>query len=91
MLVFIPRTNSQVDEDDDSNDSFSPNDVIELMHEKTHISSEFKGLFERDEIKNFKEEPVETKVIRLMPTGDELKKLESKFGWVVQFILPIKQ
>jgi len=60
---------------------FSPTDVIELVHElnpKSASKKKSKSLFDREEIKNFVEEEVETKVIRLLPSTDELKKLEAK-------------
>ena len=93
LLCFIHRTLDDID-DDGSAEGFSPTDVIELVHElnpqnkssnssSSSRSKKSKPIFDRDEIINFKEEEeVETKVIRVLPSADDIHKIEAKLRCV---------
>lgn len=82
------RSSEDIDNDGSGKDFF-PSDVIELVHElnpkesssKSSSKRKFKPIFDRSEIKSFVEEEVETKVIRLMPSETEIKKLEAKLRY----------
>lgn len=82
IIIWLCRSQADVDSDNSSKD-FAATEIMDLFHElnpKTpSLKKKPKAIFDREEIKNPPpDEPVNTQVIRLLPSQEELRKLESK-------------
>lgn len=82
-LTYHFRSQSDID-GDESQSKFSSSEMIDLFHElnpkSAAIEKRPRPIFDREEIKNPPKEEVETQVIRLLPSQDDLRKLEDKIG-----------